>query len=88
MLTGTGAVYIAATGIPVAKQAVALAVFVLIAGLCVLVPLGIYLVGGEWAARTLESLRAWMIEYSPAIIATLFLVIGTVLIGDGIGDLG
>jgi hypothetical protein len=87
MLTGAGAMYIAATGIPVVEQAVALAVFVLIAGLCVLAPLGIYLVGGAWAARTLDGLRAWMIEYSPAIIATLFLLIGAVLIGDGISDL-
>ncbi len=63
---------------------VALAVFVLIASLGVIVLLGIYLVMGERAAPLLDGLKAWLAAHNAAIMTVLLLVLGAKLIGDAI----
>ena len=88
LLTVGAAAAIAQTGIPAGEQAVALAVFIVVATLGPGIPVAIYFVMGERAERLLESLKAWMGAHNAAIMATLCLVIATKLIGDGISGLG
>ncbi len=75
---------ISQTGASDGEQAIALAVFVLIATLGPLVPVAIYFTLGERSEPVLEELRAWMARNSAAIMAVICLVIAAKLIGDGI----
>ncbi|MET0817534.1 MAG: GAP family protein [Solirubrobacteraceae bacterium] len=88
LLTVGAAAAIAQTGADTAEQAVALAVFILVATLGVGVPVAIYFALGERATRLLDELREWMAANNAAIMAVLCLVIGAKLIGDGISGLG
>ncbi|MEU8134056.1 GAP family protein [Streptodolium elevatio] len=65
----------------------AAAVFVAVASLCTVVPLGVYLFGGVKAARTLDGWKAWMARHNGAIMAVLFLVLGVKSLGDAISGL-
>jgi threonine/homoserine/homoserine lactone efflux protein len=87
LLTVGAAAAIAQTGASAGSQAVALAVFVLLAALGPGIPVGIYFLMGERAAATHENLRGWMVRQNAAIMAVLCLVIGAKLIGDGISAL-
>ncbi len=87
LLTVGAAAAIAQTGIPAGEQAVALAVFIVVATLGPGIPVGIYFAMGDRAERPLESLKAWMGAHNAAIMAVLCLLIATKLIGDGISAL-
>jgi threonine/homoserine/homoserine lactone efflux protein len=63
-------------------QAVALAVFVVIASLCVLVPLGVYLLGGDKAAATLDGWKSWMSQHDAAIMVAVLAVLAAKYVGD------
>jgi threonine/homoserine/homoserine lactone efflux protein len=82
-----GAVGIASSTASSGGKTTALILLVVIGSLCVLVPLGVYLLGGEKAAATLASWKTWMEANNAAIMATLFLVLGAKFIGDGLGGL-
>ncbi len=86
-LTIAAATSIAATGASGGEQAVALALFVIIASLGIGAPLAVYWFTGDKAVHTLESWRGWFIQNNTAIMAVLFFVIGLKLVGDGIGVL-
>ncbi|WP_194891357.1 GAP family protein [Catenulispora pinisilvae] len=86
-LTVGGAASIAgATGGGGAK-AVAVVLFVLVASLCVLLPLGVYLVGGDRAAATLAGWKTWMAEHNSAIMMTVLAVLAAKYVGDAISGL-
>ena len=68
------------------EQIVAVAVFTVVASLGVLVPLGIYLLAGESAARLLEGIKAWMIANNAVIMTILLAVLGVKMVGDGVGS--
>ena len=76
---------IAATGISGADQAIAYAVFTIIGTIGVATPVIVYFAMGDRAPRLLERLKEWMALHSDAIMATLFLVLGAKVLGDGIG---
>jgi threonine/homoserine/homoserine lactone efflux protein len=78
---------IAGTGASTGAQAVALAVFVLIATLGVGAPVAIYFALGERSRTLLDDLKTWMGHNNTAIMAVLCLVIGAKLLGDGIASL-
>ena len=78
---------IAGTGASTGAQAVALAVFVLIATLGVGAPVAVYFALGERSHAMLDELKAWMGRNHSAIMAVLCLVIGAKLLGDGIASL-
>jgi Sap, sulfolipid-1-addressing protein len=84
LLVVAGAAAVAQTGVSGADQAVAWAVFVVIASVGVAAPVVIYLVMGEKAAAVLESLKSWMAHNNSVIMSVLCLVIGVKLIGDSI----
>jgi threonine/homoserine/homoserine lactone efflux protein len=86
-LTIAAAATIAGAGLPGGEQAVTLAVFVVIGSIGVLAPLIVYLVGGEHAARTLDTWKTWAADHNAAVMAVLFVVFGFKLVGDGIAVL-
>ncbi|MER6370387.1 GAP family protein [Streptomyces mirabilis] len=86
-LTIAAAASIGSAGLPVGQQIASLAIFVLIATLGLLAPLGIFLLGGERARTTLGSWKDWAAQHNVAVMAVLFFVIGLKLLGDGISIL-
>jgi threonine/homoserine/homoserine lactone efflux protein len=87
LLAVGAAAAIAQTGIPAGEQAVAYAVFALIATIGVAAPVVIFFALGDQAPRLLASLKDWMSRNNAVIMAVLLLVIGVKLIGDGIAGL-
>lgn len=68
------------------ELAVTMVVFVLLAGSTVLVPVVAYLTAESRMTPYLASLRTRLIAHNEAITSVLLLVLGTVLIGNGIGS--
>ena len=87
VLTVGAAAAIAQTGASTGGQAVALAVFVVIATVGPGIPVAVYFLMGERATHILDSLKTWMGRHNAAIMAVICLVIGAKLIGDGIAGL-
>jgi threonine/homoserine/homoserine lactone efflux protein len=88
VLTVGAAAAIAQTGIPAGEQAVALAVFIVVATLGPGIPVAMYFLMGDRAERLLGELKGWMAAHNAAIMAVLCLLIAVKLIGDGISNLG
>ncbi len=87
LLVASGAVAIATATDEAGARAVALAVFVVVASVGVAAPLVVYLTAGARAAAVLDGLRTWLVRENAVVVATLMLVIGAKLLGDGIGAL-
>ncbi|MFF2464274.1 GAP family protein [Streptomyces mirabilis] len=86
-LTIAAAASIGSAGLSVGQEITSPAIFVLIATLGLLAPLGVYMVGGERAKTTLGNWKDWAAQHNVAVMAVLFFVIGLKLLGDGIGIL-
>ncbi|MGW5651532.1 GAP family protein [Streptomyces humi] len=86
-LTIAAGASIGSAGLPVGQQIASLAIFVVIATLGLLVPLGVFLLGGEWARTTLGNWKDWAAQHNVAVMAVLFFVLGLKLLGDGISIL-
>nr|WP_281376423.1 GAP family protein [Actinomycetospora corticicola] len=86
LATSAGA-EIAQSGIPTAQQAVAYAVFALIASIGVGTPLAIYYAMGRRSQVLLASLKSWLGHHNAVIVSVLCLVLATKLIGEAIGAL-
>lgn len=78
---------IAATGASTGEQAAALAVFVVLAMLGVVLPIAASVLLGERASRALEAVRTWMVRESTTIIAVIAVLIAAKLIADAVGGL-
>jgi hypothetical protein len=66
---------------------VALIVFILVASLSVAIPVLYYLAAGEGARKTLDGWKAWLLANNATVMAVLLVVLGFVLIGQGISAL-
>jgi threonine/homoserine/homoserine lactone efflux protein len=75
---------IAQTGANAAGQAVALAVFIVLATLGVGAPVAIYYLMGDKAPKILADLHDWMARENATIMAVICLIIGAKLVGDAI----
>jgi hypothetical protein len=62
----------------------ALAVFVAIASLTILVPVVAYLLMGERGEQVMMSAKDWLIQNNQTVMAVLLLVISVAMIGDAI----
>ncbi|MET9934381.1 MULTISPECIES: GAP family protein [unclassified Streptomyces] len=82
-----GALSIASSTTSAGGKAVAAALMVLIASLCTLLPLAVYLVGGARSAKVLTEWKAWMTAHNAAIMTTVLVVLGAKYIGDAISSL-
>jgi threonine/homoserine/homoserine lactone efflux protein len=69
------------------KQALAYAVFAVLASAGVIVPLVIYFALGDRADPALDRLKTSLIRNNAVIMAVLMFVIGVVLVGDAISGL-
>jgi threonine/homoserine/homoserine lactone efflux protein len=87
LLTVGAAAAIAQTGASTGNQAIALAVFVLLAASGPGIPVAIYFLMGGRAAALLSTLRGWMVGENATIMAVICLIIGAKLIGDAITGL-
>ena len=87
LLVVGGAAAIAQTGIAGGQQAIAYAVFAVIATMGVAVPVVIYFAMGTRSGDLLGRLKGWMGRNNAVIVTVVLLVIGVTLIGDGIGGL-
>ena len=86
-LTVGAGLAIAQTGATGASAVVALIVYVVVASLSVGIPVVYYLAAGEGAKQTLDGWKAWLLANNSAIMTVLFVVLGIVLIGQGISAL-
>ncbi|MCZ4099880.1 GAP family protein [Streptomyces sp. So13.3] len=82
-----GALSIASSSAGSGGKTVAIGLFVLIGSLCALVPLGVFLLGGDRAVTILQSWKTWMAAHNAAITAVLLIVLGTKFAGDAISAL-
>jgi threonine/homoserine/homoserine lactone efflux protein len=88
LLMGIAAgVAIGSAGLSVGGEAVAIAVFTVIAASTVAVPVIAYLFAKQKMRGPLDALKAWLETNNATVMAVLLLVIGVVLIGKGIGRL-
>ncbi len=87
LLGAAAGVAIGSAGLSVGGEAVAVAVFTIIAASTVAVPVIAYLFAGQKMRGPLDALKAWLEDNNATVMAVLLLVIGVVLIGKGIGTL-
>jgi hypothetical protein len=87
ILTIGAATSLAQLGLSTADAVVSLVVFVVVASLTIAGPVGYYLVGGEKAKTTLDELKNWLVANNATVMTVLFLVIGVVLISNGLAPL-
>jgi hypothetical protein len=66
---------------------VAIVVFVLVASVSIVVPVGYYLFGGASAERTLDGWKQWLSRNNATVMAVLFLVLGMNIFGQGLSGL-
>jgi threonine/homoserine/homoserine lactone efflux protein len=78
---------IAAGSLSTGQTVGSVVVFTVLAASTVAVPVAGYAVGRKRMAGPLESLHTWLTAHNGAVMATLLLVIGVVLIGKGLGGL-
>jgi Sap, sulfolipid-1-addressing protein len=84
LCAGAGAV-IGGSALSVGEDAVAIAVFTLVAVSTVLVPVVGYAVAKDRLSAPLAELKTWLQEHNAAVMSVLLLVLGVALIGKGLG---
>lgn len=62
-------------------------VFVVLACLGMLIPIGIFLAAGDRGTSILDTARTWLVNNNATIMAVLFLILGVNIIGKGLGGL-
>lgn len=86
LIASSAGVVIAASELSTPSQLVAFALFVLFASSSVILPvLAHRVMGRQFQART-EGAYHWLVTHNATILSVLLLVIGIVVIGDGIGS--
>jgi threonine/homoserine/homoserine lactone efflux protein len=80
-------VAIGSGGLSSGDEAVAVAVFTVLAASTVAVPVLAYAAAPDRLRGPLDELKQWLQAHNAAVMSVLLLVIGTVLVGKGIGDL-
>ena len=78
---------VAGGGLSTTQGVVTVLLFTVLAASTVALPVSAYAIGRDRMVGTLESLRSWLTLHSAAVMATLLLVIGVVLLGKGLGGL-
>ena len=84
ILTIAGMAAIVGAGIPGDEEAIALAVFTVVASLGVAIPVVMFFALGDRSGPLLARLKDWMAQNNAVIMTVLLLVIGVKLIGDAI----
>jgi threonine/homoserine/homoserine lactone efflux protein len=79
-------VAIGSAGLELGEEVVATVIFVLLACVTVAGPVLAYLVAGQRMRPALSRLHDWLLANNTAVMAVLLLVIGVVVIGNGLGN--
>lgn len=87
LLLAGGAVAISQAGLAGGDEAVAIAVFTVIAALGVAIPTLAYLIAGRRAQPALDRAKAWLESNNSTVMTVLLLAIGVALLGRGLGPL-
>jgi hypothetical protein len=87
LLALSAGVIVSEAGLSVGETSVVIVVFTVIATSTVAVPVVAHLVAPARMRGPFERLRAWLIENNVTIMGLLLLVIGVVMIGNGIARL-
>jgi threonine/homoserine/homoserine lactone efflux protein len=66
---------------------VSIILFVALASISIIVPVALYLAGGESARNTLDGWKTWLGHNNATVMTVLLLVMGVVLVGKGLGPL-
>jgi threonine/homoserine/homoserine lactone efflux protein len=80
------AVTIGDADLPLADELIATAIFIAIASVFVSLPVIATVVAPRRVAAMLVPVRAWLVEHQSAVIGTVLLVIGALLVGNAIQD--
>jgi threonine/homoserine/homoserine lactone efflux protein len=78
---------VATAGLSTTDQVVALLFVVVIGSISIIAPVVVYFAGGDKSAQVLEGWKVWLSANNAAIMSVLLLVLGFVLIGQGISGL-
>jgi hypothetical protein len=78
---------VAQAGLSGGQQVIVLLVFVLVASVSIIAPVGVYLTMGERAQDILDGWKTWLAANNAAVMSVLLVVFGFVLIGQGISGL-
>jgi hypothetical protein len=84
LLTLGSATGLAQLDLSTSEAIVSTAVFVVLASASIAVPVAYAVFGGDKAAHTLDSAKAWLTEHNAAVMAVLFLIFGVDLIAKGL----
>ncbi|TXK17850.1 GAP family protein [Homoserinibacter sp. GY 40078] len=84
LLSASAGVEIGSGGFPVGEAAVVVAIYAVLAGATVIVPVVGYLVAAERLHPALGSVRVWLVDHNAIIMSVLMLVLGASSIGKGI----
>jgi threonine/homoserine/homoserine lactone efflux protein len=87
LLIVAGATAVASAGATGGEEAVAWAIFTVIAAIGVTTPVVITFSMGDRSDELLGRLKTWMAQHSGVIMAVILLLIGVKLVGDGIAGL-
>ena len=87
LLIVAGAAAVASAGATGGEEAVAWAIFTVIAAIGVTTPVVITFSMGDRSDELLGRLKTWMAQHSGVIMAVILLLIGVKLVGDGIAGL-
>ena len=87
LLTAAAAASIAELGLSGSDEAVAIAVYVVLASWTVIGAVAAGLAGGEGASRLLDSVRRFMVANATTIMVLVLLVLGAKVLGDGLAAL-
>ncbi|HEY5847143.1 MAG TPA: GAP family protein [Nakamurella sp.] len=85
LMAAAAGVAIGAGGLSVGDDIIVIAIFTVIAASTVAIPVIAYAVAKDRMRRPLDEAKGWLQDNNAAVMAVLFLVIGAVLIGKGIG---
>lgn len=86
-LNAAGVLVISQAQMSAAGTAIAFTVFVLLASLTVIAPVAYYLLAGDRADATLQSMKTWLIRNNAVVIGVILLVFGVKLLAEGVQGL-
>ena len=87
LMAASAGLVVGGAGLTLGQTIAVIAVFTVIAGSTVLVPVIAYLAASAKMAEPLERLREWLVDNNATIMAVLLLVIGVSVVGKGIASL-
>jgi hypothetical protein len=85
---GAGAgLIIGGSTLPLGQEIIVTVVFALVASVSVIGPVIAVAVAGDRMAGSLESAREWLLRNNQVVLGTVLLIIGALLVGNGVSAL-